>query len=698
MAQANANFNPTAGAPGGSAGTQKSTKISLKEFLSRLFKHFRFKSLFSSKEERIRTDPATYKHWLEFEHAPDIKLLSEEGLLQLYMLISDGLRNCGLDTKFPEKLKVFFGKESEKTPFYRFVPNNKAKIGEFMNILEKNSSNSVIISNIKRTLFSEAGYSLKNFNDDYIAGNFSKRFIGKLKEVITSIQDIVLTSNREFLEDDPIYNKLINDKNFDILLDSILNELYHENIPSIKLDLFRTHHQEILEILYRSDKFTKEVFPGTKIAELVESIKTSEEFKYENITPISGARDRGPTRWENFSGRVKDFAKGDTNPFAMDGANASRVTTQNYAYDDSRTIASAIRETKLGPTSGLSAIIAANINLSGSAKEAWSEGVKILSEVKGEMDRKFNDAPKKGEALNAVIGRFIELGAERAERITDLEKKEKFMRDLKVTMEVIAAFRPTPTTAKTWSAYKAVKPDIFKDSKKMNDEGLLKWFAIGANWLLDRAKNVIYKAIVISKNLWDQRGVRFKGKQKKAAKSKSVRQAPVASTPPQQGQADGARAQTASIQPTEIDLSHIEHNGSNLQNPYEILGVPESVSDAEIKFVYRNLMKQYHPDKNPSNKEAEEKFIEINSAYDAIKKNRKMTMDEPKSKDIPNTQQGQGDIVLELQNFWDKTTQAAHWAPFGIGKKKAEEEHRNNILNTFRDAAAYASAKRQNAA
>lgn len=51
---------------------------------------------------------------------------------------------------------------------------------------------------------------------------------------------------------------------------------------------------------------------------------------------------------------------------------------------------------------------------------------------------------------------------------------------------------------------------------------------------------------------------------------------------------------------------------------YEILGVSPQADKKEIKKNYQNLAKKYHPDKNPGNKEAEEKFKEINEAYHAI--------------------------------------------------------------------------------
>src|SRR5580704_7806302 len=51
---------------------------------------------------------------------------------------------------------------------------------------------------------------------------------------------------------------------------------------------------------------------------------------------------------------------------------------------------------------------------------------------------------------------------------------------------------------------------------------------------------------------------------------------------------------------------------------YEILSIERTASDGEIKTAYRKLAMQFHPDRNPNNPEAEEKFKECSEAYQVL--------------------------------------------------------------------------------
>ncbi len=56
---------------------------------------------------------------------------------------------------------------------------------------------------------------------------------------------------------------------------------------------------------------------------------------------------------------------------------------------------------------------------------------------------------------------------------------------------------------------------------------------------------------------------------------------------------------------------------------YEVLGVDRNADEKAIKSAYRKKAIQYHPDKNPGDKEAEEKFKEAAEAYDVLSNSEK---------------------------------------------------------------------------
>src|SRR4051794_15766381 len=59
---------------------------------------------------------------------------------------------------------------------------------------------------------------------------------------------------------------------------------------------------------------------------------------------------------------------------------------------------------------------------------------------------------------------------------------------------------------------------------------------------------------------------------------------------------------------------------------YEVLGVPKTADADSIKKAYRKLAKDLHPDKNPGNKKAEDRFKAVNRAFDALSDPKKRSL------------------------------------------------------------------------
>jgi curved DNA-binding protein len=107
---------------------------------------------------------------------------------------------------------------------------------------------------------------------------------------------------------------------------------------------------------------------------------------------------------------------------------------------------------------------------------------------------------------------------------------------------------------------------------------------------------------------------------------------------------------------------------------YKILGVDRKSSDDQIKKAYRKLALQYHPDRNPGNKQAEDKFKEINEAYQVLSDTEKRSRYDQLGESYTHWQQRGG----APGNFnWDEWfTQA----PSSSGSYRVEVRDLGDIL------------------
>jgi len=133
------------------------------------------------------------------------------------------------------------------------------------------------------------------------------------------------------------------------------------------------------------------------------------------------------------------------------------------------------------------------------------------------------------------------------------------------------------------------------------------------------------------------------------------------------------------------------------QDYYELLGVPRKASAKELRAAYRKLARKYHPDLNPGDKSAEEKFKQIQEAYDVLSDAKKRQMYDQFGFNTP----GQGGVPPQGGGYGQVSPEDIHFdfGGFDFGGQGAGgggASFRDLFSQYFRGAnAAQAGAKRE---
>src|SRR5579863_41208 len=87
------------------------------------------------------------------------------------------------------------------------------------------------------------------------------------------------------------------------------------------------------------------------------------------------------------------------------------------------------------------------------------------------------------------------------------------------------------------------------------------------------------------------------------------------------------------------------------QDYYELLGVSRKAAQKEIRQAYRKLARKYHPDLNPGDKSSEEKFKQVQEAYDVLSDAKKRQMYDQFGFETPGARAGVQAFATSSANF-----------------------------------------------